>query len=550
MAIKNILCLISIIILVLSFVDCTKKSEKTSKTSLSEKELNTPVQGDWIIRNITEPENLNPITATDAYESRINNFIMETLLERDYKTLKLKPVLADTYFISSDKLEYTFILKKGIKWHNGENLTANDVIYSFNKIKDPKVLASSLRNYYKDVKAAVKIDTYTIKFVCTKKYFLQLSIIGGLPIVCKKIFDNGEDFNKHSANRHPVGTGPYIFEKWVTGQKIVLRRNPDYWKKKPFLNKIVFKFVNDPTISLQMLKRGDLDFTGLLPIQWAKERKSKKFTKKFTKLEFYIPTYSYIGWNSKKSFFNDRRVRTAMTHLLNRKQILEEIYYKYGLITTGPFYVFSDACDSSIKPLKFDINKAKKILDETGWQDTNNNGIIDKNGIEFQFEFLISSGAKTSEQIATIYKENLKKVGIKLVIRKLEWATFLGKIHNKEFDAVILGWSLPWESDPYQLWHSSQAKEKNSSNYVNFINKEADEIIEKARVEFDENKRNKLYRRFHQIIHYEQPYTFLFCPKGLGALDKRFHNINIYKIRPGYDVNEWWVPLKLQKYTN
>jgi len=543
---KKIFTLLLIIFLIYS---CAKKEEKKILSNGSEKINSAAVEGDWIVLSFpAEPETLNPIIASDAYESRVNSYIMESLLERDKETLELKPLLADTYYISENKLEYTFVIKKGIKWHNEIDFTVDDIIYSFERIKDTKVFAPHLRNYYQDVESAEKIDTYTVRFKCKKKYFLQLDFLGGLPIVCKKVFDNGEDFNKHSAGRHPIGTGPYIFEKWKTGEKIVLKKNPNYWGEKKYLNKIIIKIITDSTATLQMLKRGDIDLTGLEPIQWIQETKSKSFNENFIKLEYFLQNYNFIGWNSKKIFFNDKRVRWAMTHLLDRQQILDEIYYGYGVLTTGPFYVFSDAYDSTLKPIEYDIEKAKKLLEESGWRDTNNNGILDKNGVEFRFEFLIVSGSRIAEQIATILKENLKRVGIEMIIRQLEWATFLNRIDNREFDAVILGWSMGIESDPYQLWHSSLANEKNSSNFVSFANKEADKIIEQAREEFDKEKRNALYRKFHRIIYDEQPYTFLFCPKALGAVHKRFQNVKTYKIRPGYDITEWWVPLNLQKY--
>lgn len=534
---------------IMIFTACSKKNLENKNQISSNIDFSKPVKGDWIIVNLgEEPKTLNPITATDAYESRINSFVMESLLDRDKETLQLKLLLADTYFISDNKLEYTFVLKKGIKWHNGIELTADDIIYSFEKINDPKVLAPHLRNYYQDVKQVIKTDTYTVKFICAKKYFMQLENLGGIPIVCKKVFDTGDDFNNHPANRKPIGTGSYIFEKWETGQKIILKKNPDYWGNKPYLNKIVFKFISDDVVSLQALKKGEVDFAGLRPFHWIKESKSKSFNEKFTKLEFYVQNFNYIGWNAKKPYFKDRKVRTAMSYFVNKKQILKEIYFGLGTITTGPFYVFSEAYDTTIQPIEFDMNKGKRLLEEAGWRDTNNNGIIDNNGIEFRFEFLIVPGYKPTEQLATILKENLKKAGIEMIIRQLEWATFLQRLDNKEFDAVTLAWSMGIEQDPYQIWHSSGANEQNSSNFVSFENKEADEIIEKAREEFDKDKRNAMYRRLHRIIHYEQPYTFLFCQKSLAAVDKRFQNIKTYKIRPGYEMCEWWVPAELQKY--
>lgn len=535
-----------IIIILLTFLIQCSKSKK-----IEEKEytlLGKPEVGDWVLYRLSaEPTTLNPITATDVYESIVNGYIYETLIERDKESLKLKPLLAYKWEISSDKLKYTFYIRRNIKWHDGVELTADDVIFSFNKIKDPKVDAPHLRNYYKDVQKVEKIDKYTVRFTYSKPYFLALEFCGGMPILPKHIFEKG-DFNTHPNNRHPIGTGPYIFLKWDTGREIVLKRNPDYWgKKKPYIEKIIFKIITDDTVALHLLKREDLDLSGLRPIQWARQTESKKFKKRFKKLSFYTPNYYYIGWNLRKPYFKDRRVRQALTHLIDREMILKYLLFGFGKITTGPFYYFSDAYDRDVKPYEYSVEKAKKLLKEAGWIDSNNDGILDKDGIDFKFTFLISSASKFAEQLGIILKEEFKKVGIILEIKKLEWATFIQQIDERKFDAVTLGWSMGIEQDPYQIWHSSQAER--GSNFVGFKNKRVDYLIEKARTEFNREKRNEMFKEIHRIIHYEQPYTFLFCGKGLVAVHKRFQNTKVYNIRPGFDITDWYVPKNLQKFT-
>jgi peptide/nickel transport system substrate-binding protein len=514
--------------------------DKYSKYSDSE-----PVDGDWLIYNLgAEPGTLNPITATDAYESTINSGnIYETLVKRDNKTLQIIPLLADSWEISEDKLVYTFFIKKGIKWHDGIPFTAHDVVFSYQKIMDPKVDAPHLRSYYKDVKNVEAVDDYTVRFTYAKPYFLALEFCGGMPIVPKHIFEKG-DFNTHPAGRHPIGTGPYRFLKWTTGEEIVLERNEEYWGKKPHIKRIVFKMISDPTVAFQVLKREEIDLAGLTAIQWDRQTSSQRFKRNFEKLSYFTPNYSYIGWNMRRPFFSDKRVRTAMTHLVNRKLILEKLLYNLGEVVTNPFYINSPEYDKSIEPYPYDPERAKRLLEEAGWIDHDGDGIRDKDGVKFEFEFLIPSGSITGEQISTILKEELKRVGIKMDIRKLEWAVFTKQLDERKFDAVTLTWAMGVESDPYQIWHSSQAEK--GSNFVGFENKEADRLIEEARTEFNREKRIKLYRKFARIVYEEQPYTFLFCRKSTIALHKRFKGVKVYPL--GLDQLEWFVPLPLQKY--
>ncbi len=521
----------------------TALSETASSETASSSE---PVEGDWLIYHIqAEPATLNPITATDAYEGTINNGkIYETLIERNNETLELDPLLAESWEISEDKLTYTFKIREGIKWHDGTPFTSEDVVFSYTTIMNPKVDSPQLRAYYQEIQEVKAIDDLTVEFTYARPYFLALEFCGGMPIVPKHIFDKG-DFNTNPAGRDPIGTGPYKFVRWTTGRDIVIEKDPNYWGEKPKINKIVFKIITDNTVAFQVLKRQELDVSGLTPIQWERQTNSPSFKKYFDKLSYFQPNYSYIGWNSKRPYFADPKVRTALTHLVDRELILEKILYNLGAIVTNPFYINSPEYDKSIEPYSYDPQKARELLRQAGWIDHDGDGIRDKDGVKFAFEFLIPGGSETGEKIATILKEELDNMGIQMDIRKTEWAVFTTRLNERNFDAVTLAWSMGVESDPYQIWSSTQAER--GSNFIGFKNKEADKLIEEARTEFDRDKRKELYRRFAEIVHNEQPYTFLFCRKSTVAVNKRFENVLVYPL--GIDPLEWHVPLPLQMYS-
>ena len=250
------------------------------------------VFGDWLITQLSaEPSTLNPITATDAYAGAIDGYIYESLLKRDEKSLENVPVLAEKWEISPNHLMYTFHLKKNIKWSDGHPFTAKDILFSFDRIRDPKVDAAHLRNYYQDIEKIEALDDYTVRFHYRIPYFRALEFCGGMPIVPAHLFKEGEDFNQHPIGRKPVGTGPYKLLHWETGKEIALVRNEDYWGEKPALNRIVFKVITDPTVALQVLKQGGLDEMSLRPIQWEKQTQTKRFEENFRKLAYYLPSY-------------------------------------------------------------------------------------------------------------------------------------------------------------------------------------------------------------------------------------------------------------------
>jgi peptide/nickel transport system substrate-binding protein len=310
---------------------------------------------------------------------------------------------------------------------------------------------------------------------------------------------------------------------------------------------MVFKIVMDDTVALQLFKRGEIDvYRRMTAEQWVRQTKGPEFERKAYKLAYDELGYSYIGWNMRRPFFQDRMVRRAMTHLIDREGIIKNIRYGLAKIVTGNFYINGPVYDHSIEPWPYDPAEAQRLLDEAGWVDHDGDGIRDKGGVPFSFEFLISSGSTIAEQLATIMQEDLQKAGIEMRIRKLEWATFEQQVQDRKFDAVAMAWSMEIEGDPYQLWHSSQAEK--GSNFVGFVNAEADEMIEKGRREFDAEKRRAMYRRLHAILHEEQPYTFLYCPQQLTVVDRRFENVRAYNSRLALEPTEWYVPKARQKY--
>ncbi len=484
-----------------------------------------------------DPTTLNPIIATDAYAGDVNRYVFESLLERDPKTLELIPKLAVRWEISEDHLTYTFWLRDDVSWQDGKPFTADDVIFTFERILDPKVDAASLRNYFRDVKEVRKVDEHTVRFIYSSPYFRALTMISGMAIIPKHIYEGAEDFNVHSANRSPVGTGPYQFVEWKTGRHIVLTKNQDYWGKKPSITGVVFKIIPNTTVSFQLLKKGAVDLGGMTAIQWVRQTEGKSFTEKFTKHRYYLPNYSYIGWNMRNPLFVDKRVRLAMTMMVNRKAILEKILLEQGEQVSSVFYKFGDQADPTLKNIPYDPEEAKRLLKEAGWSDSDRDGLLDKDGRPFKFALLSAAGSTSARSISLLMREDLLKVGIEMEIRQLEWATMLKLLHDRRFDAAMLAWAMPLEQDPYQLWHSTQIEQ--GSNYVGFSNARADQLIEDARREFDKERRNAMYREFQRIVHEEQPYTFLFTSPSLVAVAKRFGNVIDYRL--GLETNEWTI---------
>jgi peptide/nickel transport system substrate-binding protein len=261
---------------------------------------------------------------------------------------------------------------------------------------------------------------------------------------------------------------------------------------------------------------------GILPDQWVGMNDSA-LKDKYHRSMFFDANYAWIGWNQKRPFFRDRRVRKALTMLVDRPGMIGKMMYGLARPTTCHFYWASPSCDPALKPLPFDPVAAAKLLDEAGWKDTDGDGVRDREGVAFSFKFMLPASSVNAERMATKMKEDFRRAGIDLAIQKVEWAAYSKRLRTHEFDACTLLWVGDARGDPTQIWHSKSIE--GGSNYISFRNDEADRIMEQARVTFDADKRNEMYRRFGAILHEEQPYTFLHVRPRLSLVSKKLHGV-------------------------
>jgi len=541
-----------------------------------------PVQGDWaVVRYEAEPDVLNPLLNRSALSGYVlygvnSSQVYEYLMNYDPKTWSMTNglLVEGPPEVSADHLTYTFKVRDGVKWHDGQPFTGEDILFTFKAAMCPSVDSAIYRTYLTDLKD-VQLEGRTLRFQMSKaNVFNQFSLGNILAILPRHVFDPdglldgfgfkdiigpkgktdpkikkfGEQFNNHPANRAPIGTGPYKFEKWDTGREIVLARNDNYWGQKGYLDKIVIRIIGDYPAALTALKAGEVDLMGrLLPVQYAQQTSGPAFDEQFAKTKYSIPGYFYIGWNEDRPFFKDKRVRQALTMLVDRQTLIDKVRYGLGRIGVGPLNPNSRDFNTNIKPLPYDPKRAAELLDEAGWKDHDGDGVRDKDGAKFKFEFLGANNSTLLPQLLPILRDEFRKAGIEMTERIVEFNVMQNALKEHQFDASSLGWSVDLTQDPYQVWHSSSAL-NGGSNYVNFKNAESDRMIEQARLEFDDAKRTQIYWRWQELIHEEQPYTFLYYQEEGAAYSKRFQNVTWWPLRPGYDLISWFVPKGLQKY--
>lgn len=454
-------------------------------------------------------------------------------------------------YIFQEKPIFTFHLRKNVKWHDGEPFTGKDVIFSFNTVMNPKIEAAASRNYLQDCESCslVNGDPYIVQYVWRKPYFLAFTFSGSQDIMPEHYFKftNPDDFNKGPKNQDLIGTGPYKLDRWDRKERISFVRNEDYYGDKPHFNKVVQRFIADRTVSFKMLESGSIDVEPMTKAQMKEKQNDPEFLKKFNTNISVANVYRYIGWNSRLPKFSTEKTRRALSMMVDRKRIVEDIYRGFALPLYGPAHPDSPNYSPDLERLSppFDIEAAKKLLAEDGWKDTDGDNVIERNGEAFRFSILYPTGSPEYESIANLMKNTLAQAGIIVTPSPIEWSVFLQKVERHQFDSLMLGWRLGMEDDPYQLWHSSQTIEK-ASNHCGFVNKDADRLIENGRRELDDAKRIANFRKVNELIVQAQPYTFLLVEKRTIGIDNRIKNV-VYKLI-GADRDRWFVPKALQKY--
>ena len=504
-----------------------------------------PAYGDTFIEaSIGEPSNLLPVLASDSSSSDINGLVYSGMVRYD-KNFVLEGDLAKSWDISDDGRTITFHLREGVAWHDGKPLSSADVLFTYQVYVDPKT-PTSYAEAYRQVTSATAPDPLTFVVSYAKPYAPALAS-WGVSILPKHLLE-GVEITKSPLSRQPVGTGPYLFKEWKAGEKIVLEANPDYYEGSPYIKRVVYRVIPDQSTQFLELQSGGLDYMGLTPIQYSTQTDTIAFKRHFNKYRYLSFSYTYLGYNLERPLFRDRRVRQALTHAINKQELIDGVLLGLGQPATGPYKPDTWVYKQDVKRYPYDPERARALLAEAGWSDSDGDGTIDKDGTPFSFTIVTNQGNDLRAKTGEIIQRRFKEIGVEVKLRVIEWASFLKEFINPgNFDATILGWSTGPEPDQYNIWHSSKTGPR-ELNFVKFKNREVDEQLELGRRTFDQTERKQHYDRIQEILAEEQPYTFLYVGESLPAVARRFRGIEPAPAGITHNFIKWYVPASEQKY--
>ena len=515
------------------------------KTASPKSSSDYPATGDSLVEGtIGEASTLIPLLASDASSHAVAGQVYNGLIKYD-KNLQIVGDLAETFDISSDGLTITFHLRHGVTWHDGARFTAKDVLYTYQVTIDPKTPTAYAEDF-KQVKSITAPDAFTIRVKYGEPFAPALAS-WGMNILPAHLLE-GQDITKSPLARKPVGTGPYRFKEWVSGQKIVLEANNDYFEGRPYIDRFIYRIIPDTSTMYMELKAGAIDLMNLSPVQYARQTKSTSFTSRFNKYRYPSSSYLYMGYNLRHPLFGDKRVRQAMTAAINKDELIQGVLFGMGQKAHGPIVPGRWAYNPAVKDIGYNPKHAAKLLAEAGWKEKNSEGILVKDGKPFKFTILTNQGNQQRLMTAQIVQQRLRQVGIDVKIRIVEWAAFLKEFVNKgNFEVVMLAWSISQDPDMYDIWHSSKNK-PGELNFIGFNSPEVDRLLIEGRNTFDTEKRKRAYFRIQEILADEQPYTFLYVPDALPVVSSRIRGVEPAPAGIGHNQNRWYVPQNEQVY--
>jgi len=461
-------------------------------------------------------------------------------------------------------IEIVLKLRRGVTFSDGSPFSADDVVFSYDWIMNKQVQAPRERSYLARIKSVEKVDDFTVSMKFKEPYFAALSVATtNMQIISKKFY---EPIGPDKFNETPglcMGTGPYMMKdptSWKPGQKLELIRNERYWGERGTFDRLVFNEVEGENAEVVMLRNGQLDRLRCSPDQYVELLKDQGLMARMNhfEVESVDSGYTFVGWNqrrnNKPTLFTDKRVRQAMAMLCDRERMARQLYHGFATVAKSTFSELSGQSDPNIKPLPYDVQRAKALLKEAGFEDRNGDGVIEAaDGTPFRFKLTFKSGDEFSKKMALFLKDSYSPAGIVAEPDATDWNIMMKNLDSRNFDAITLGWSADVEDDPYQIFHSDQIADA-GDNFISYDNPEKDRLIDLGRRTLDDKKRLEVWHQLEKVITDDQPYTFLLERKSLQLVDKRIANVEPSKLGLNYNMKQempvpWYVPKGKQKYS-
>jgi peptide/nickel transport system substrate-binding protein len=497
-----------------------------------------PYGGTLVWGTANRPTIINPILTTHSISMSLQDLIFNKLVRLNAKG-EIEPDLVERWNISENGLTYTFYLKKGVRFHDGVECTAEDVIFTFRAIIEP-MSKSPFASGLELIESIEQVDKYTLRIKLKKPhcYFIFKLL---REIVPEHILKE-DNLRSSPFNYHPIGTGPFKFKEWYRDDTIVLVANEDYFEGRPYLDRVIIKTYPDTSQLWAALMRGEVDYMEFM------EQKDYEIVKTDPTFKTYaIPVdyYFAIAYNLEDKILSDRKIRYAIAYAINRKELIQRVAGGYGKECLGPLYPESEFFYEGIQPFEYNPEKARELLSEAGWQDIDNDAILEKNGEELELKILIDERYDIFKKIAMFIRQQLQEIGIKTiaVLFKNENQLTSEFLESKRPQMCLI-YGFANRLVPYEVakdWCSTF--KKRAGRLWKYRNREVDRLFELGQITKDKEKSKKIYKKVHQLIYTDQPACFLYFPVHFHTISSRFEGIADFFClnMPYYMIKDWYI---------
>ena len=507
----------------------------------------TPRRGGTVVTGwTTEPLGLNDlIFATTSVGSEVLFRVFQHLVEEQPDFTEhpatFAPQLAESWEFSDDHKTLTFHLRKNLVWSDGAPLTAEDVRFTWQAQINPAVTWDSayMKEHIRDVEV---VDPVTVRFHFSHAYAKQMLDANEGLILPKHLWSQ-LPFEKWRESpdwfrQHHVASGPFKVESWTPQQEMVLVRNERYWEKdRPYLDRAILRFVPDAGNLLSQFLNGELDF---IPQVSPSDASRIQARPDLTLVPFWSNLYVLVAWNGARQPFSDPEVRRALTLAIDRQAIVDTLLPGgTGRVGISPILQAIWAHDKTLKPWPYDPDEARRILAAKGWKDTDGDGILDRGGKKFSFELTSNAGNQSRNDAAVMIQQQLRRVGIEAMPRILEFNALVTDTRSGHYDGSVTGLSIDTSLDLSGSFHSRAIP--SGENFFRYSNPEVDRLIDRAAQEVELQNALPYLHQVEQLIHRDQPATFLWESQRLAAVNKRVHDARPNLQAGLFNLKDWWI---------
>src|SRR5690606_35168233 len=527
---------LALVVAILGTAGCVDRSGQAARAA----EPAPRYGGTLVIAGPNDLELMNSLVSTEVWTQEFLSYVLFMPLIRYGPDLGFEPYLAERWELMGDTA-VVFHLRRDVRWHDGVPTTAYDVLFTYERARDPRT-GSTIGHYFEHWTRAEVLDSFTIRFSFSP-HSDPLASWPFAPIMPRHLLDTipPERLRQAAFNKQPVGNGPFRFVSARANDRWVFEANPDFPEAlggRPYIDRVVWRTIPDNAAQVVELMAGTAD---LILSPRADQLRELDAHPEIRAIVRPARNYTFIGWNGADPRFADARVRRALAMAIDRERLIAH-RAGYGELASGPISPHHWAYDPSIAPLPYDTAAARALLAEAGFIDRDGDGRLeDPNGHDFAFTLKTAAGNAFQRDMAELIRADLAAIGVTVTAGPTEFNTLIGELsaNLKRFESLLIGWNTDFRTHLYEMYHTSALG--GPYQIAAYSNPELDSLLDRAAATVDREAARPLWRRVQEILRDDQPWTYLYYSPHLYAIRERVQGVEMDIRGALVNLPRWWL---------